>query len=66
MLFVVSEVTNSILTNQTSIRGGRQPIKNERDASENPTSEGVNERDATPSLKQTGQGRTQRTNCYGK
>ena len=50
---VVSELTNSLLTNQTSIRGGRQPIKSVSDASEKPTSEGVNERDATPSLKQT-------------
>ena len=39
------------MTNQTSIRGDRQSIKSESDASENLTSEGVIERDAT--LKQT-------------
>ena len=50
---VVSELTNSILTNQTSIRGGHQPVRSESDASENLTNEGVNERDATPSIKQT-------------
>ena len=50
---VASELTNSILSNQTSTRGRRQPIKSEKHASENLTSEGVNERDATPSLKQT-------------
>ena len=50
---VVSELTNSILTNQTSILGGRQPIKSEGDVTEIPTSEGVYERNVTPSLKQT-------------
>ena len=49
----VSELTNSIVTNQTSIHGGRQPIKSETDASEKLINEGVNERDSTPSIKQT-------------
>ena len=49
---IVSEIKNSILAKEKPSRGGRQPVKNENDASEKETSEGAN--DATPrTIKQT-------------
>ena len=52
-VIVVSELTKSLPTNQTSISGGRQPMKNESDANENLANEGVNEPDDTQSIEQT-------------
>ena len=49
---IVSELKNLILANEKPSRGGRQPIKSEKDAIEKESSEGAN--DATPrTIKQT-------------